>query len=149
MRDAITAAIKDAMKAGDKDRLSTLRMMNAAIKDRDIEARGAGKGPLEEDDLLQLFQKMVKQRQESAKIYAENGRDELAAQENAEIGVIQGFMPQQMDEAGMVAAVDAVVTELGAAGMKDMGRVMAALKERHTGSMDFGRANGLVKQRLS
>jgi uncharacterized protein YqeY len=149
MRDAITAAIKDAMKAGDKDRLSTLRMMNAAIKDRDIEARGAGKGPLEEDDLLQLFQKMVKQRQESAKIYAENGRDELAAQENAEIGVIKGFMPQQMDEAGMVAAVDAVVTELGAAGMKDMGRVMAALKERHTGSMDFGKANGLVKQRLS
>jgi uncharacterized protein YqeY len=149
MRDALTAAIKDAMKSGDKGRLSTLRLMNAAIKDRDIEARGLGKEPLGEDDLLQLFQKMVKQRQESAKIYAENGRDELAAQENAEIGVIQTFMPQQMDEAGMVAAVDAVVTELGAAGMKDMGRVMAALKERHTGSMDFGKANGLVKQRLS
>ncbi|MGQ4273163.1 GatB/YqeY domain-containing protein [Terrihabitans sp. B22-R8] len=148
MREAINAALKEAMKAGDKERLSTLRLMNAAIKDRDIEARGAGKEPLNEEELLQLFQKMVKQRQESAKVYEENNRPELAAQERNEIGVIQNFMPAQMDEAAMAAAVDAIVTEIGAAGLKDMGRVMAALKERHTGTMDFGKANGLVKQRL-
>jgi uncharacterized protein YqeY len=148
MRDAITSAIKEAMKAGDKSRLSTLRLMNAAIKDRDIAARGDGKEPLNEEELLQLFQKMVKQRQESAKIYEDNARPEMAAQEREEIAVIQGFMPTQMDEAEMASAVDTVVTELGAAGMKDMGRVMAALKERYAGTMDFGKANGIVKSRL-
>ncbi|MDX6805608.1 GatB/YqeY domain-containing protein [Terrihabitans rhizophilus] len=149
MRDAINTALKEAMKAGDKSRLSTLRLMNAAIKDRDIAARGDGKEPLNEEELLQLFQKMVKQRQESAKIYDDNARPEMAAQEREEIAVIQGFMPTQMDEAEMTSAVDAVVTELGAAGMKDMGRVMAALKERYAGTMDFGKANGIVKSRLS
>jgi uncharacterized protein len=148
MRDAINAALKEAMKAGDKGRLSTLRLMNAAIKDRDIAARGDGKEPLNEEELLQLFQKMVKQRQESAKVYEDNGRPEMAAQEREEITVIQSFMPTQMDEAAMTSAVDAVVTELGASGMKDMGRVMAALKERYAGTMDFGKANGIVKSRL-
>ena len=122
--------------------------MNAAIKDRDIEARGAGKGPISEEEMLQLFQKMIKQRQESAKIYADNAREELAEQERAEIAVIQAFLPQQMDEAETRAAIETVVTELGASGMKDMGRVMAELKSRYAGTMDFGKANGVVKQLL-
>jgi uncharacterized protein YqeY len=148
MREAISAATKDAMKAGDKLRTGTLRMMSAAIKDRDIEARGAGKGPLSDDELLQLFQKLVKQRQESAEIYDKAGRTELAAQERAEIAVIQGFMPQPLDEAETRAAIAAAIADTGAAGVRDMGKVMTALRERHAGRMDFGKASGLVKQLL-
>ena len=149
LREDINAALKDAMKSGDKCRLATMRLINAAIKDRDIEARGAGKEPLSDDELLQLFQKMVKQRQESAKIYEENARPELAAQEREEIAHIQDFMPKQMDEDETKAAIEAVVKELGAAGLKDMGKVMGELKARYAGTMDFGKANGVVKAVLS
>jgi uncharacterized protein YqeY len=148
MREAINAALKDAMKAGDKPRTGTLRLIAAAIKDREIEARGTGK-TIGDDDLLQLLQKMVKQRQESASIYEGAGRAELAAQERAEIAVIQGFMPEQMSDEEVAVAIEAAVAETGAAGMRDMGKVMAALRERFAGRMDFGQASGTVKQRLS
>jgi uncharacterized protein YqeY len=148
MREAINAALRDAMKAGEKTRVSTLRLMNAAIKDRDIEARGAGKPPLSDDELLQVFQKMIKQRQESADIYEKAGRRELAAQERDEIEVVRQFLPAQMSESETEAAIQAVVAEIGAAGMRDMGKVMAALRERYAGRMDFGQASGAVKRAL-
>jgi uncharacterized protein YqeY len=149
LRDDINAAMKDAMKAGDKLKLSTLRLVNAAIKNADIEARGAGKGALSDDDLLGLLQKMIKQRQESVELYDKGGRKELADQERGEIEIIKGFLPQQMSEAEAKAAIAAVIAETGAAGMKDMGKVMAALKERYAGRMDFGKASGQVKAALT
>ncbi|BDA85770.1 aspartyl-tRNA amidotransferase subunit B [Aureimonas sp. SA4125] len=149
MRAAITDALKDAMKAGDKTRTSTLRLVNAAIKDKDILNRGSGRDAASDDEIVQILGKMTKQREESAKIYAENARPELAAKEREEIAIIAGFLPTQMDEAGMEATVAATITDLGAAGMKDMGKVMTALKERHAGQMDFGKANGVVKRMLS
>jgi uncharacterized protein len=148
LREAINDALKESMKSGDKCRLATLRLINAAIKDRDIEARGNGKDPISEDEMLQLFQKMIKQRQESAKIYEDNARPELAAQEREEISHIASFMPKQMDEAETKAAIESVVKELNAAGLKDMGRVMGELKTRYAGKMDFGKANGVVKTTL-
>jgi uncharacterized protein len=149
MREAFNAALKEAMKAGDKRRVSTVRLITAALKDKDIEARGLGKEALADEDILALMQKMVKQRQESLKIYEDNGRPELAEQEREEIAIIMGFMPKQMDEDEVGAAIDAVVAETGAAGMKDMGKVMAALRERHAGRMDFGKASAAIKARLS
>ena len=148
MRDAINAAVKDAMKARDVDRTGTLRMMGAAIKDRDIEARGAGKGVATEDELKQLLAKMIKQRQESAAIYEQNARPELAEKERAEIVVIQEFLPKPLSDAEVAAAIDAAVAETGAASMKDMGKVMAALRAKYAGTMDFGAANGLIKAKL-
>lgn len=148
LRETITEELKAAMRAGDKVRLSTIRLMQAALKDREIEARTAGKD-LVEDDILSMLQKMIKQRQESLRIYEEAKRDDLAAQERAEIEVISSFLPKQMDEAEVSAAVDAAVAETGAAGMKDMGKVMAVLKERFAGRMDFGRASGVIKAKLS
>jgi len=148
LRDKINDSVKVAMKAQDKPRLGTLRLMNAAIKNADIEAERAGKS-LAEDDLLSLLQKMIKQRQESVEIYEKGGRKELADQERGEIEVIKGFLPQQMSEAEAKAAIAAVIKDTGAAGMKDMGKVMAALKERHAGKMDFGKASGLVKGLLA
>ncbi len=148
LRNKINESVKAAMKAQDKPRLGTLRLMNAAIKNADIEAERAGKS-LAEDDLLGLLQKMIKQRQESVEIYEKGGRKELADQERGEIEVIKGFLPQQMSEAEAKAAIAAVIKDTGAAGMKDMGKVMAALKERHAGTMDFGKASGLVKGLLS
>jgi len=148
LRNNINESVKAAMKAQDKPRLGTLRLMNAAIKNADIEAERAGKS-LAEDDLLGLLQKMIKQRQESVEIYEKGGRKELADQERGEIEVIKGFLPQQMSEAEAKAAIAAVIKDTGAAGMKDMGKVMAALKERHAGTMDFGKASGLVKSLLS
>jgi uncharacterized protein YqeY len=148
LRDQINESVKVAMKAQDKLRLGTLRLMNAAIKNADIEAERSGKS-LAEDDLLSLLQKMIKQRQESVEIYEKGGRKELADQERGEIEVIKGFLPQQMSEAEAKAAIAAVIKDIGAAGMKDMGKVMAALKERHAGKMDFGKASGLVKGLLS
>ncbi len=148
LRDKINDSVKTAMKAQDKLRLGTLRLMNAAIKNADIEAERSGKS-LAEDELLSLLQKMIKQRQESVEIYEKGGRKELADQERGEIEVIKGFLPQQMSEAEAKAAIAAVITDTGAAGMKDMGKVMAALKERHAGKMDFGKASGLVKGLLS
>jgi uncharacterized protein YqeY len=148
LRDRFMSDLKEAMKAGDKPRLGTIRLMQAALKDKDIEARGAGKGPISDDEILQLLQKMVKQRQESAKMYTDGGRPELAEQETAEIAVITAYLPKQMDEAEAKATIAAVIAETGAAGVKDMGKVMGELKARFAGQMDFGKASPLVKQLL-
>jgi uncharacterized protein YqeY len=149
MRDEFTAALKDAMRAGDKRRVSTVRLITSALKDRDIEARGAGRGPLADEEILGLLQKMVKQRQESLKIYEDNNREDLASQEREEIAIILGFMPQQMDEAAVAAAIADAVAATGATGMKDMGKVMAALKEKYAGRMDFGKASAAIKAKLA
>ena len=137
------------MKSQEKLRLSTLRLVNAAIKNADIEARTAGKEPLADDAILGLLQKLIKQRQELVELYDKGGRKELADQERGEIEIIKGFLPQQMSEAEAKAAIAAVIKETGAASVKDMGKVMAALKERHAGQMDFGKASGLVKGLLA
>jgi len=149
LREKINDAMKGAMKSQEKLKLSTLRLVNAAIKNADIEARTGGKGPLADDDLLGLLQKMIKQRQESVELYDKGGRKELADQERGEIEIIKGFLPQQMSDAEAKAAIAEVIKETGAQGMKDMGKVMAALKERHAGKMDFGKASGLVKSLLT
>jgi uncharacterized protein YqeY len=148
MRDAINAAVKAAMLKGEKDRLSTLRMVSAAIQNADIAARGEGKPPPSDDALLSLFQKLIKQRQESAELYDKGGRAELAAKERNEIAVIQGFLPQALGEAEMEAAIADTIEELGATGPKDMGKVMAALKAAYPGRMDFARASASVKKVL-
>lgn len=149
MREAFNTALKDAMRSGDKVKVATVRMITAALKDRDIEARGAGKGPLADDEILSLLQKMIKQRQESLKIYQDNGRPELAEQEAAEIAVINSFMPAQLSDAEIDAAIAAAIAETGAAGMKDMGKVVAKLKEKYAGRMDFAKASAAVKAKLS
>ena len=148
LRDEINESVKTAMKAQDKPRLSALRLINAAIKNAEIDAERGGK-KLSDEDMLGILQKMIKQRQESAGLYEKGGRRELADQERGEIEVIKGFLPQQMSEAEAKAAVAAAIKDTGAAGMKDMGKVMAALKERHAGKMDFGKASGLVKGLLT
>lgn len=149
MRDKVMDEVKAAMKAGDKARLSTLRLIQSAVKDRDIANRGVGKEPASDDEILQLLTKMVKQREESAKAFEEGGRPELAVKEREEIAVIRGFMPAQMDQSEMEAAIRSVIAETGAAGIRDMGKVMAALREKFAGQMDFGKASGTVKQLLS
>ena len=149
LRDDINNAVKQAMKAKDERKLSTLRMVNSTIKNADIAARGEGKPPLTDADLLGVFQKMIKQRQESVELYDKGGRKELADQERGEIEIIKGFLPQQMSEAEAKAAIAAVIKETGAQGMKDMGKVMAALKQRYAGRMDFGKASPIVKGLLS
>nr|WP_228259577.1 GatB/YqeY domain-containing protein [Siculibacillus lacustris] len=149
MRDELNAAVKVAMKAGEKARLSTLRMIGAAIKDKDIAGRTGGAEHISDAEIAELLAKLVKSREDSARLYDEGGRPELAAKEREEIAVIREFMPRQMDEAEAAAAIAALVGELGAAGPKDMGRVMAALKERFAGRMDFGKASGLVKAALT
>ena len=147
MRERFTTMMKEAMKAGDKRRLDTVRMIQAALKDKDIEARGAGK-TVSDDDILALLQKMTKSRQESAEIYAKAGREELAQQEREEIAIIAEFLPKQLSEEEAKASVAAAIAETGAASMKDMGKVVAALKAKHTGQMDFAKASGLVKAAL-
>ena len=138
------------MRAKNKEATSTLRLINAAIKDRDIAARPEGiTDGVGDDEILQLMQKMIRQRQESIKMYEEAGRLELAEQERQEIGVIQTFLPAQMTEEEITHAVDKVVTEIGAESVKDMGRLMAALRERYAGQMDFGKASGIAKARFS
>jgi uncharacterized protein YqeY len=149
LRDQINDAVKTAMKSQDKLRLSTLRMVNSAIKNADIEARGGGKGLLADADILSLMQKLIKQRQESVELYDKGGRPELAEQERTEIAIIQAFLPKQLSEAAAQEAIAGVIRETGAAGMKDMGKVIAALKERYAGQMDFGKASALVKGMLS
>jgi uncharacterized protein YqeY len=148
LREKINEAVKTAMKSQDKPRLSTLRLVNAAIKNAEIESERAGK-PLAEDDLLGILQKMVKQRQESVEIYDQAGRKELADQERGEIETIRGFMPQQMSDAEAKAAIADVIAQTGAQGVKDMGKVMAALKLGYAGKLDFGKASGLVKSLLT
>jgi uncharacterized protein YqeY len=147
LRDEINNALKTAMKAQDARRVSTLRMVNAAIKNADIEARTSGKA-LGDDELNALMAKMIKQRQESVELYDKGGRADLAGQEREEIAIISSFMPKQMSDDEITAAIAAAVQETGAASMKDMGRVMAALKQRYTGKMDFAKAGGLVKGQL-
>ena len=149
LRDNINNAMKDAMKARDDRRVGTLRMMNAAIKNADIEARGQGKEPLNEADLMSLFQKMIKQRQESADLYDKGARPELAAAERGEIEIITAYLPQQMSDVEAGSAISAVLKEINAETMKDMGRAMAALKERFAGKMDFGKASGKIKELLN
>jgi uncharacterized protein len=148
LRETFTATLKDAMKAGDKPRVSAVRMITAALKDRDIEARGTGKGPIPDAEIASLLQKMIKQTQEALDIAEKAGRADLAEQARGEIGIIRSFLPRQMDAQETRAAVAAVIAETGASGVRDMGKVMAALKERHAGTMDFSRASPLVKELL-
>jgi uncharacterized protein len=148
IRDDIKAALITAMKSGDKARTGTIRLIQAQIKNRDIELRGSDKMP--DDDVLvtEVMQKMIKQRRESITLFEKGGRQELADIEAAEVVVIEDFLPKQMSDAEANAAIDAIIAETGAASAKDMGRVMAALKERHAGQLDMSKASGLVKARL-
>ncbi len=148
LRETVTARMKEAMKSGDKVRVGALRLIMAALKEREIEARGAGKIVSRADELA-LLTKMVKSRQELAAIYAEAGRAELAAQENAEVAVINEFLPKQMDETEVTAAARAAIAETGAASVKDMGKVINALKEAHPGEMDFAKASAIVRSLLA
>lgn len=148
MREKINAALKEAMKAGDKERVGTLRLINAAIKSADIDARPSGKDQISDADILGVLARMIKQRRDSIEQYQAGGRQDLADKEAAEIAVIEAFMPRQMNEAEAKAAIQAVIKETGAAGPKDMGKVMGALKAKYAGQMDFGKASGLVKELL-
>jgi uncharacterized protein len=148
LRDQITAQMKDAMKAGDKTRVGALRLIMAALKDREIEARTTEGGMTPADEMA-LLSKMVKTRQESLGIYEQAGRTDLAEQERAEIAVINEFLPKQMDEAAVKAAAEAAIAEVGAASIKDMGKVVAALKAKHPGQMDFAKASAIVKGLLA
>jgi uncharacterized protein len=150
IRTRVADALKAAMKAREADRLATLRLINAAIKDRDIAARGGedDSAGVSEADLMALLAKMVKQRQESIRAYEEGGRLELAQKEAAEIAVIEDFLPRRMTETEVAAAVSAAIADTGATGIRDMGRVIGALKDRYTGQMDFGSVGPMVKERL-
>ena len=149
LRDDLKQAQISAMKGGDKERLAAVRLILAKLKDRDIEQRTAAK-PMEDDALvIDALQKMAKQRRESIELYEKGGREELAAIERGELAVIEEFLPRQMDEAETKAAIEAIKAELGASGMKDMGRVMAELKARHGTVLDMGRASGWVKESLA
>ncbi|MCC0058531.1 MAG: GatB/YqeY domain-containing protein [Hyphomicrobiaceae bacterium] len=149
MRETINAALKEATKARDARRVSTLRLVSAAFKDRDIAARTAGAERATDAELLELLAKMIKQREESEKIYAEAGRAELAEQESSEVAIIREFLPRQLSDADMAEAIDKAIAETGASGMRDMGKVMGALKGRYAGQMDFGKASAAVKAKLS
>lgn len=148
MRETINAALQAATKARDARRVSTLRLVSAAIKDRDIAARTSGGGQATDAELLELLAKMIKQREESQKIYADAGRAELAQQEGEEVAIIREFLPQQLSDADMTKAIDDAITETGAESVRDMGKVMAVLKSRYAGQMDFGKASGAVKAKL-
>ena len=149
LRDKINDALKEAMKAKNERVVSTLRLVNSTLKNADIEARGAGKPPLADADVLAVLQKMIKQRQESKEMYEKGGRPELAQQEGEEIAIITSYLPKQMSDDEVKAAIDGAIKETGAAGMKDMGKVIAALKAKYAGQMDFGKASGLVKASLA
>jgi uncharacterized protein YqeY len=149
LRDQINDALKEAMKAKNERAVSTLRMVNSTLKNADIEVRGAGKPALGEADVLAILQKMIKQRQESVELYKKGGRDDLVAQEEAEIAIISGYLPRQMSDAEVKSAIDAAVAESGASGMKDMGKVIGALRGKYAGQMDMAKASALVKAKLS
>ena len=149
MRDKIIQDLNAAMKARDARKVSTLRLVNDALKNKDIEARGLGKGPTSEEDILSLLQKMIKQRQESAEIYEKAGRAELATQEREEITIIGDYLPQQLSDSEMNEVMRAAISETGASSMKDMGKVMAALRASHAGRMDFAKASAALKGLLS
>lgn len=148
-RDQFTDALKIAMKAGDRARTSTLRMILAKVKDADIAARPKGITAISDDEIMASLRGMVKSRRESVDLYRQGNRPELAAKEEAEVAVIEGFLPQQMDDAALAAAVDKAIAETGAASPKDMGKVMAALKAAHGAALDMSRVNPLVKARLT
>ena len=150
LRDRISSELKEAMRSQHKRRMSTLRLVNAAIKDRMIQNRGAGKSDQMNDaEVREILAKMIKQRRESAEAYEQGGRPELAQSEREEIVIIEDFLPRQMSEPETRAAVEKVVSEVGGGGLKDMGKVMAALKERYAGQMDMARASALAKELLS
>ncbi len=149
LRDQINDALKEAMKAKNERAVSTLRMVNSTLKNADIEARGGGKGPLGDAELLALLQKMIKQRQESVELYEKGGRADLVRQEQEEIAIISAYLPKQMSEPEMKAAIEAAVKETGAAGMKDMGKVIGVLRGKYAGQMDMGRASAMVKAQLA
>ncbi len=150
LRDQLMNAVKEAMKAREQKRLGTLRLIQSAIKDKDIAARTEdSREGISDDDILALFGKLIKSREDSVALYEQGGRPELAEAERAEIAIIREFMPRQLDETETKAAVAAIVAETAATSLKDMGKVMAALKERYTGTMDFGKAGALVKAQLS
>ena len=145
LREDIQNAIKEAMKNHETERLGTVRMILAGVKEKDVDARGKGRECASDADLLAMMQTMIKQRQESAKMDRDGGREVFAAKEEAEIVVIKSFLPKQLDEAETEAAIRAAIAETGAASMKDMGKVMAALKEKYAGQMDFGAVSGKIK----
>lgn len=145
MREELSASLKEALKAKDTRRVSTIRLVQAAVKDRDIANRGSGKDPVCNDDILQILGKMIKQREESAAIYEENARLELAEQEREEIAIIRSFMPEQLSEDKVHEICASVVEETGAQGLRDMGKCMNALKSKYPGQMDFAKASGMVK----
>jgi uncharacterized protein YqeY len=149
IRDDIKAALVTAMKSGDKARTATLRLVQAGIKNRDIELRTAASTGDDDATVTDVLQKMVKQRRESIELYEKGGRQELADAEKAEVAVIEGFLPAQMSDADAAAAIDAIVAETGASSIKDMGRVMAEVKARLAGQLDMSKASALVKARLS
>jgi len=149
LRDKLNADLKEAMRAGEKARVGTIRLITSAIKSADIEARPSGKDPVSEAEILSVMAKMIKQRRDSIEQFNAGGRPELAAAEAAEISVIEGYMPKQMSDAEVETAAKAVIAESGAAGVKDMGKVMAAMKDKYAGAMDFGKASGLVKKLLT
>ena len=149
IRDDLKAALVSAMKSGDKSRVAAIRLIQSAVKNRDIELRTASGAPSDDDALVtEVLQKMIKQRRESIGMYEAGGRQELADAEKAEVAVIEDFLPTQMSEDETKAAIDGIVTEIGASSVKDMGRVMAVLKERHASQLDMSKASGLVKARL-
>ena len=149
LRDELTERMKTALRAKDTRTLSTVRLIMAALKDRDIAARSDGARPeIPDSEIMRMLQGMVKQRRESIELYQKGNRPELARQEGDEIAVIESFLPQQMDDAGTTAAAKAAIADTGAAGIKDMGKVMAALRERHAGVLDMAKAGGIVKQLL-
>lgn len=147
LRDDINNALKEAMKARDERKISTLRLVNSTFKNADIEARASGK-TLGDAELLPVLQKMIKQRQESKELYEKGGRPELAQQEGEEIAIISAYLPKQMSESEMTAAIDAAIAETGASTMKDMGKVVGVLKSKFVGQMDFAKASGMVKTKL-
>jgi hypothetical protein len=149
LRDRLQAALKDAMRAKEVERLSTLRLINAAIKDREIAQRGeGGEGEVSETEITAILSKMVKQRQESARVYEEGGRLELAEKELNEISVIEEYLPRQLPDDEVDAAITAAIAEAGASSIRDMGKVMAVLKGKFTGQMDFGAVGPRVKDKL-
>ncbi|NTE86890.1 GatB/YqeY domain-containing protein [Agrobacterium rubi] len=148
IRDTFADALKDAMKAREPRRLSTIRLVQAAIKDRDIANRGVGKDPVSDEEILQILAKMIKQREESAVIYDQAGRTELAGHEREEIVIIKSFMPEEIPQEKVRAILEGVIAETEASGLRDMGKVMAVLKERYPGQIDFGKASGMIKDLL-
>lgn len=148
MRDRIDAALKEAMKAADKRRTATFRLVSAAIKDRDIAARTSGRDRIADAEIVEVLAKMIKQRDESARLYEEGGRIDLADQEREEITIIREFLPTQMCADDVKSCCEQVIADIGAQGLRDMGKTMNALKERFPGQIDFAKASGIVKELL-